>query len=362
MVELLVTISIIAIVAALLMPAIGAARSAARKATCQNNLRQIGLALAANAQQNPKGSFCTGAFDWNYDGAVTEIGWVADLVRQEVYVGDMLCQANVAHVSDAYDDLLNLTTLTLANADSCGVSRLGNEARTAPDGTSIVNPCREIVTATMAVGDARRLLVEEKVFDKKYNTNYTASWYLVRSGLFLQSNGQPKVAHAAPCDTSLVTRNATIGPLTVSLLDRASVASSIIPFIGDGAAVGMLTQDMGPYGTGEPTTLTFTRGPRQIANVSSEPVITNAAQTGATGWWHVWHKDVLQDYRGFSPVHNGNCMILFGDGSVRAVQDENGDDYLNNGFLAGNGFMDDTVEMKQDDFMSLFSIDADVIR
>jgi type II secretory pathway pseudopilin PulG len=107
-VELLVVIAIIGVLVALLLPAIQAAREAARRTQCANNLKQMSLALHNYAAA--KGSFPPGVIGSRNDfgrkdpAAGLQISWnvfvLPQLEHQEVY--------DLFHFDRAYDHADNL--------------------------------------------------------------------------------------------------------------------------------------------------------------------------------------------------------------------------------------------------------------
>jgi prepilin-type N-terminal cleavage/methylation domain-containing protein/prepilin-type processing-associated H-X9-DG protein len=354
LVEMLVTISILGLLAALLLPVIQRVRENARVTQCRSNLRQLGQGLIQYSSSSPDGRFCSGAWDWKRDGCVIDVGWVADIVNQGVRVGDLLCPSGQYPLSRVYRELLTMDGASNQCADS-----LGSSDRYLPDGTLQKNPCRQLAGAS-SKGD----ILNDLLLVKGYNTNYAASWFLVRSEVEIDNRGKLVNRKASACATGQRERSCTLGPLTTLRSGAGKTPANIIPILAcaGNAETGsdILGETVGDYEASTILADSYSAGPRDKTTLGV-PVISGN-DTGPGAWFGPWN-GTLQDYRAFGPVHGGrrgSCNIAFVDGSVKPFVDENGDNLLNNGFPASSasGYADNAIELPAAEVHSKWSLDS----
>lgn len=360
LVELLVVIAVIGLLVGMLLPALAAARDAARSASCKNNLRQFGLGLQMFADRDPQGRYCTGAFDFKRDGSPDTWGWVADLVNMQVcQPGKMLCASNTLRAPEKYNDLLGTVDTTNAK-DGCPATRLDDGA-----GAGLL---------ALTAGDDRSQYIAANYFEKGYNTNYAAGWYLVRSALKLDANTTAGESHPISGAKGLA---GSRGPLVRRLVESSSIPSSNIPLLGDGAPgdaneAYLSNNIVGSDGetllnAGERLAEAFNDGPAYYDTTSNriglistsddvQPLLEKEQSPGfiADGLGGA-NAEFIQDTRDWFAIHRGVCNILMADGSVQSFADQNGDMFLNPGFpvaagltdadYAAIGYRDSTVEL-----------------
>jgi prepilin-type N-terminal cleavage/methylation domain-containing protein/prepilin-type processing-associated H-X9-DG protein len=384
LIELLVVIAIIALLASLALPALAKAREAARRTACSNNLRQFGIGLNEFAVRDPLGRLSTGAHDWIRDGAMDEIGWVADLVNSgNAIPADMLCPSNPGKASEKINDLLGRASSAGSAGNTFARLNAGNFSAA--------------LSGLTASSPVRAAYVGSSFIDRGYNTNYAAGYHLVR--------GMPKTSYAGGSNNDVIaaggfcsnlTGDATIsaagafkevggtsGPIQLSAIDGGRLVSSSIGIIGD-ASPGDVNEailqvpvpnEKVELPTGMLLTEAFNDGPATFDSSSKRIILmkeasklnlelacergeattstcgaavgASADQTGAGTYF-------LQDTRDWFATHNGSANILMADGSVKNFEDKNGDGYLNPGFPVQNigpndavniGYGDNTLEL-----------------
>ncbi|TWU22524.1 hypothetical protein Pla52o_35830 [Novipirellula galeiformis] len=363
LVEMLVTISIIGVLAALMLPAINKAREAARGTQCQSNLKQFGVGLTSRTITSPDSTFCSGDFNYERDGVPTEFGWVANLIDRGVLVGEMRCPANPAKASTAIQQLLtmDISEFNLSKFAGCSPClsclkdrRLGSEPYEDLMGDRIVNIAREIDEKSVKDLAGRADLIDRRLIQKGYNTNYAGTWFLFRTEFTLDDNGNPSVnqpvcseasrnASTSSAFTDLVNdtrgRYTTRGPLATNRVDSGKAPASTIPLLCDAAAVGFLETGIGEtipesslYATSMVGQPVATSDGTDWKRLDVPRIRSGTPRAGISGWLRIWNHKTRQDYRGIAPLHQGVAYALMADGSIQAIPDRNRDGYLNNGF------------------------------
>ncbi|QDU36541.1 hypothetical protein Mal4_08280 [Maioricimonas rarisocia] len=342
-------------------PTLLSSREEARRVQCINHLRNYGRSFVAFAEDDAGFRLSSGAYNWLGDGCPTRYGWVADVISTGGSPQLNRCPANGLAAGATLADLVGRpgepTTVTASpdvlvriRDDICGEFAI----ETDEDG--------QLETGAWLGGSDERLAAVAEMLEQGYGTNYTPSWFFVRTS-YRAFPGEKGMVITDP-DWPLTSRSGSLGPLSIEQLENGSILGANIPLLGDGAAAwgdgATLAVDLPAAGLRAGVPLAATMGEGIVHWDQTEggfeqlppgtPVAwfgPEAAEETAFGGDHLptpaepgnggtdgklW----MLDTRGWRAFHlEGRRTVanfLMADGSVKSLPDLNGDGVLNPGF------------------------------
>ncbi len=318
LIELLVVIAIIAVLIALLLPAVQQAREAARRSTCKNNLKQIGLAL--HNYHERFNVFPPGYVDGSVAAGNSDYSWPS-FILPDIDQAPMYNQLRIGNVS------LNANFAIPANKV---VMQTPLAALTCPS-----NPTPQLNDANLPAAGARA--ISATATDQLPVNSYVG---LNNSSSGLSRNRSSDSANASFGATGFFYRNSktgfknlTDGSTNTIVVSERAWLSKLTPIYA-AVTIGM-RNDTGGAGAlvgGVPigaTTDGFTTQPVGTTAGTFDPtgggnaglVYALAAPVGAVNAPFTTVGGTVENRAGISSTHVGGAHVLLGDGAVKFVTD-----------------------------------------
>jgi prepilin-type processing-associated H-X9-DG protein len=339
LIELLVVIAIIGVLIALLLPAVQAAREAARRAQCTNNLKQIGLAV--HNYESAQGSFPLGGVSTNNFGAwsTTDNGLSWRALVLPFMEGTN--QANAVNFSlsmngnNAFDPGSGYTAwVTVNNTWICPSDpdiKNGQRASGTSDANNgqypllnpPINPATGNPAATVPVANYAGSFGDNYAMGMLQNGGVNP-WETTCTGAVLP--GQIRIGWpgfwGTTYDCAITTANG--GGTLRGIFDYRTAQYTRIADITDGTSGTILAGEVLPQQAADSNFYMFNGSTAGVTiplnwNTAGTP-LTMAGCAASFGAGSNWQCRFSYSNKGFKSKHPGGANFLFCDGSVRFIK------------------------------------------